>query len=104
MQQRQEVAWDHGGIISLNLPTAVQSPRSKGDGRYDAGDDDDDDDDAADGVPVEYVLDTVAYDGACAHDLTDDAIVEDVLTEIPEVLAAVGGWGFYISKKLRNIN
>ena len=27
-----------GGIfVSLNLPTAVQSPRSKGDGRYDAG-------------------------------------------------------------------
>ena len=23
-------------IVSLNLPTAVQSPRSKGDGRYDA--------------------------------------------------------------------
>ena len=33
---REELVSREGGIfISLNLPTAVQSPRSKGDGRYD---------------------------------------------------------------------
>ena len=32
---REELVSREGGIfISLNLPTAVQSPRSKGDGRY----------------------------------------------------------------------
>ena len=86
-QWRQGVAVDHDGIISLNLPTAVQSPRSKGNGQYDAGNDDDD---PAGGVPGEYVFDTVTYDNASAHDLTDDAIVEDVLTEIPGVLAVTG--------------
>ena len=33
---REELVSGEDGIfISLNLPTAVQSPRSKGDGRYD---------------------------------------------------------------------
>ena len=32
---REELVSREGGIfVSLNLPTAVQSPRSKGDGRY----------------------------------------------------------------------
>ena len=43
-------------IISLNLPTAVQSPRSKGDGQYDAGDDGDD---LVDDVLSEYFPETV---------------------------------------------
>ena len=38
-----------GSFIPLNLPTAVQSPQSKGDWRYDAGDDDH----PADDVPAE---------------------------------------------------
>ena len=34
---REELVSREGGIfVSLNLPTAVQSPRSKGDGRYSA--------------------------------------------------------------------
>ena len=45
-----------GSLIPLNLPTAVQSPRSKGDGRYDAGHDDND---PVDDVPGEYVSDPV---------------------------------------------
>ena len=86
---REELVSREGGIfISLNLPTAVQSPRSKGDGRYDAGLEDND---PVDDVPTEYVPDTATYDDASAHDLTDDAIVEDVLTEVPDVLAVVGG-------------
>ena len=84
MQRRHGVAWDHNGIISLNLPTAVQSPRSKGDGRYDAGDDDDD---PADEVPGKYVHDPVTCDDASAHDLTDDIIADDVPTEAPDGLA-----------------
>ena len=91
---------DHDSTISLNLPTAVQSPQSKGDGRYDAGDDDDD---PAEGVPGEYVLDTVTYDDASAHVLNDDIIVDDVPTEVPGVLVG-GGWCFYVSKNIRNIN
>ena len=47
---------NNNGIISLNLPTAVQSPRSKDDGRYDAVCDDDG---PVDDVPAEYVLDPV---------------------------------------------
>ena len=47
---------DHDGIISLNLPTAVESLRSKGDGRYNAGHDDDD---PGDDISSEYVLGTV---------------------------------------------
>ena len=85
------------GIILLNLPTAVQSPRSKGDGRYDAGHDDYD---PAVDVPVEYVLDTATDDDASAHDLTDDIIVNDVPAEVPDVH---GRRCFFISKKLRNI-
>ena len=38
-------------IISLNLPTALQIPRSKGDGRYEAGNDYDVDNDD---VSAEY--------------------------------------------------
>ena len=93
MQRRHGVAWDHNGIISLNLPTAVQSPRSKGDGRYDAGDD----------VLGEYVLDTVSWDDSSARVLTDVVIVDDASTEVPDVLAD-GGRCFYISKNIRNIN
>ena len=100
MQQKQGVARNHVGIIWLNLPTAVQSPRSKGDGRYDAGDDYDD---PADDVPAQYVLDAVTYDDASAHALTDDVIVYDVATEVPNVLAGDGRC-FFISKKIRNIN
>ena len=68
---------DHDGITSLNLPTAVQSPRSKGDGRYDAGDDDDD---PGDEVPAEYVPEPVTEDDASAHVLTDKIIADDILS------------------------
>ena len=86
---------DHDGIISLNLPTAVQSPRSKGDGRYD-------DDHPVDDISAEYVLDTVTYDDASVYVLNDDMIVDDVPTEIPGVLAGCGRC-FYVSKNIRNI-
>ena len=72
------------GIISLNLPTAVQSSRSKGDGRYDAGHDGGD---HADEVPAEYVPEPVTEDNASAHVLTVDIIVDDVPTEVPGGLA-----------------
>ena len=46
-----------GSFIPLNLPTAVQTSRSKDDGRYDAGNDDND---PADDVSAEYIHDAVS--------------------------------------------
>ena len=73
------------GIILLNLPTAVQSPRSKGDGQYDAGYDDEN---PANEVPNKYVPEPVTEDNVSAHVLTDDIILRMMfLVDIPEFLA-----------------
>ena len=70
------VSREGGNVTPLNLPTAVQTPRSKNDGRYDA---DEDDDDPVNDVHAEYVPDPVTYDDATDHVQTEGIIADDVL-------------------------